>query len=101
MAEKGDIAMSLDSRIANLERVITESIRLYSNLTQNDIRSLQGQINLANAQLLERLNRINSKLQSFIDMLPQAELKISSIEDTLARLENMLTAMQKDREERE
>lgn len=92
--------MNLDSKIANLERVITESIRLYSNLTQNDIRSLQGQINLANAQLLERLNYIDTKLQSFSDKLSQAELKLSSIEDALTRLENMLTAMQKGSEER-
>lgn len=93
--------MSLDPRIANLERVITESIRLYSNLTQNDIRSLQGQVNLANAQLLARLNYIDTKLQSFIDKLSQAELKLSSIEDTLTRLETMLTAMQKGSEKRE
>ena len=86
--------MSLDSRIANLERVITESIRLYSNLTQNDIRSLQGQINLANAQLLARLNYIDNKLQSFSDKLSQSELKLSSIEDTLTRLEDTLTRLE-------
>lgn len=93
--------MSLDSKIANLERVITESIRLYSSLSQNDIRSLQGQINLANAQLSARLNYIDGKLQSFNDKLLQAELKLSSIEDALTRLEAMLTAMQKDSEKRE